>query len=335
MTDQPDCRLLLIGDALANDKARAEVMLNSIGEAVISTDLYGRVTYVNIVAERMTGWRSDEAAGRPLEHVFQIVDGTTHEVSPNPMDLAVRLNTTVGTNATSVLIRRDGFESAIEESAAPIHDRRGHVTGAVMVFQDVSAARAVSLHISHLAAHDWLTDLPNRMLLGDRLSQAIASAERHRYLLAVAFLDLDGFKQINDTLGHGVGDMLLQAVAGRLVESVRRSDTVSRLGGDEFVLLLSRIEQHEDAAATAQKVIAAVAMPFDVAGHEIHVTASVGVSIYPNDGQDGDSLIMNADMAMYRAKERGNNLYQFYRPEMDLRAATTRSRESQRSALRS
>lgn len=325
MTDQPDCRLRLIEHALVTDRRRAERLLDSIAEAVISTDVSGRVTYVNPVAERMTGWRLEEAAGRPFEQVFRIVDRATHEASQNPMSLAVRLNAAIGANATCVLIRRDGFESVIEESAAPIHDQHGHVTGAVMVFHDVSAARARALQVSHLAAHDGLTDLPNRMLLHERLSQALASAERHRYLLAVAFLDLDGFKQINDTLGHGVGDRLLQAVALRLVESVRHSDTVSRQGGDEFVLLLSRVEQHEDAAATARKIVAGVAVPFDVDGHRIHVTASVGVSIYPQDGTDGEMLIRNADRAMYRAKKRGHNGFQFYRPEMHTGATAIQS----------
>ena len=218
-------------EALFDEKERAEVTLNSIGDAVISTDMSGNVIYLNAVAERMTGWRLEEALGRPLAQVFQIIDGATRKTSRNPMDLAVRLNKTVGLTSNCILIRRDGVESAIEDSAAPIHDRRGQVTGAVMVFHDVSAARAMSLQMSHLAAHDYLTDLPNRMLLNDRLTQAIASARRQRHQLAVVFLDVDRFKHINDSLGHAIGDKLLQSVASRLVDCVRRSDTVSRLGG--------------------------------------------------------------------------------------------------------
>jgi diguanylate cyclase (GGDEF)-like protein/PAS domain S-box-containing protein len=310
-------------EALFNEKERAVATLDSMGDAVISTDLSGRVTYVNAAAERMTGWRPEEAAGQPFEHVFRIIDGVSRQSCPNPMDLAVGLNETVGLTANCVLIRRDGIECPIEDSAAPIHDRRGQVTGAVLVFRDVSAARAVSLQLSHLAAHDLLTDLPNRTLLNDRLSQAIASARRQRHRLAVLFLDLDRFKQINDTLGHEIGDGLLQSVARRLVESVRRSDTVSRQGGDEFVLLLSRVDEAEDAAASVQKVIKALAAPLDVDGHRLHVTASIGLSIYPDDGQDADTLIRNADVAMYRAKERGRNVYQFYRSDMNIRAYST------------
>jgi diguanylate cyclase (GGDEF)-like protein/PAS domain S-box-containing protein len=315
-------------EALFNEKERAVATLDSIGDAVISTDLSGRVTYVNAAAERMTGWRPEEAAGQPFEHVFRIIDGVSRQSCPNPMDLAVRLNETVGLTSNCVLIRRDGFECPIEDSVAPIHDRRGQVTGAVLVFRDVSAARAVSLQLSHLAAHDLLTDLPNRLLLNDRLSQAIASARRQRHRLAVLFLDLDRFKQINDTLGHEIGDGLLQSVAQRLVESVRRSDTVSRQGGDEFVLLLSRVDEAEDAAASVQKVIKALAAPLDVDGHRLHVTASIGLSMYPDDGQDADTLIRNADIAMYRAKERGRNVYQFYTPDLNIRVYSTVSEMS-------
>lgn len=307
-------------DAALNANERAETTLNSIGDAVISTDVPGNVTYLNAVAERMTGWRREEAVGRPLGSVFRIIDRDTREVSPNPMDLAVRMNTTVGLTSNCVLIRRDGFETAIEDSAAPIRDRRGRVTGAVIVFHDVSTARATSLQMSHLAAHDSLTDLPNRMLLKDRLSQAIESARRHRHRLGVVFLDLDRFKPVNDAHGHGVGDQVLQSVARRLVACVRRSDTVSRHGGDEFVVLLSQVEQADDVAATSRKMLRALATPFEIAGSDLHVTASIGVSVYPDDGQDAETLIQNADTAMFCAKARGGNLYQFFTPEMNVGA---------------
>ena len=273
-------------EALFFERQRAEVTLNSIGDAVVGTDSRGSVVYLNPVAERMTGWPRHEAIGRPLAAVCRIIDATTREPARNPMEQAIQLDKIVGLTPNCLLIRRDGFETAIEDSASPIHDRGGQVIGAVMVFHDVSAARALSLQAAHLAQHDFLTDLPNRRLLNDRLTQAITLARRHTHRLAVLFLDLDRFKHVNDSLGHVIGDALLQAVAGRLVNSVRSSDTVSRQGGDEFVVLLSEIEHAEDAAASAQKLIAALATPYDVAHHQLHVTATIGISTYPEDGRD-------------------------------------------------
>ena len=167
-------------EALFLERERAQVTLNSIGDAVISTDVAGHVTYLNAVAESMTGWSRQEASGRPLQEVLQIIDGESRKPALNPLAMAMLHNKTVGLSANCVLIRRDGYESAIEDTAAPIHDRRGQLTGAVIVFHDVSVARAMSLRMSYLAQHDFLTELPNRMLLNDRLAQAIASAHRHR-----------------------------------------------------------------------------------------------------------------------------------------------------------
>jgi len=187
---------------------RAQVTLNSIGDAVISTDIAGSVTYLNSVAEKMTGWSWQEASGRPLQEVLRIIDGDSREPALNPLAMAILHNRSVGLSANCVLIRRDGYESAVEDTAAPIHDPSGRVTGAVIVFHDVSVARTMSLRMSYLAQHDLLTELPNRMLLNDRLGQAIASAKRHRTSLAVLFLDVDHFKHISDSLGHGIGDQL-------------------------------------------------------------------------------------------------------------------------------
>ena len=245
---------------------------------------------------------------------------TTREAAQNPMALAIRENRTVGLTPNCVLIRRDGVETAIEDSAAPIHDRRGQVTGAVMVFHDVSTARALSLRMAYLAQHDSLTDLPNRILLNDRLSQAIALAHRHRQKLAVLFLDMDRFKHINDSLGHAIGDRLLQSVAQRLVACVRSSDTVSRQGGDEFVILLSEVAHAEDAAVSAYKILLALGAPHPIDKHELHVTASIGIATYPDDGTEAETLLKNADSAMYHAKDSGRNNYQFFKPEMNARA---------------
>jgi diguanylate cyclase (GGDEF)-like protein/PAS domain S-box-containing protein len=307
-------------EALFFEQQRATVTLNSIGDAVLSIDIPGHVTYLNPVAERMTGWPRAEALGRPLSEVFRIIDATTRGPARNPMDQAIQLDRVVGLTPNCLLVRRDGFETAIEDSASPIHDRRGQVIGAVIVFKDVSEARALSLKAVHLAQHDFLTDLPNRMLLSDRLTQAIALARRHRQRLAVLFLDLDRFKHVNDSLGHAVGDLLLQSVAQRLVSCVRRSDTVSRQGGDEFVVLLSEIDSADDAAASARQIVAALTAPHEVAHHQLHVTVTIGISIYPDDGPDAETLIKCADTAMYHAKDRDQHTFQFFEGEMNARA---------------
>jgi diguanylate cyclase (GGDEF)-like protein/PAS domain S-box-containing protein len=321
-------------EALFDEKERAQVTLNCIGDAVACTDLAGNITFLNLVAEKMTGWTWAEATGRPIAEVFRILDATSREIRPNPMELALDENRAVQLPPNCILIRRDGVETPIEDSVAPIHDRAGKATGAVVVYRDVSTARRMALQITHTAQHDFLTGLPNRMLLYDRIGQAISLAPRHMKKIAVLFLDLDGFKHINDSLGHSVGDQLLRSVARRLVECVRDSDTVSRQGGDEFVALLSEVDDADDAAMTAGRMLQVVAEAHSIDQHDLHITASIGVSVYPDDGLDAESLIKNADTAMYQAKEWGRQGYQFFKPAMNVRAVERQSiEESLRRAV--
>ena len=321
-------------EALFVEKERAQVTLNCIGDAVACTDSLGKVTFLNLVAEKMTGWLLQQAAGLPLGEVFRVLDAASRETPPNPVEAAVGQNCTAHLQSNCVLVRRDGFEIPIEDSVSPIHDREGNATGAVIVFRDVSAARAMADQITHSAEHDFLTGLPNRMLLNDRVNQAIAMAPRHHKRVAVLFLDLDGFKHINDSLGHPTGDKLLQSIAKRLVECVRGSDTVSRQGGDEFVVLLSEVERSEDTAITARRMLQSVAEAHSIDHHDLHVTTSIGVSVFPDDGLDAETLIKNADTAMYQAKENGRQSYKFFKPAMNVRAVERQAiEESLRRAL--
>jgi len=316
------------------EQERAQVTLNSIGDAVACTDISGNISFLNFVAEKMTGWTLSEALGHPMPEILRIVDAITREAISNPMEIEMVQKTSLHLPPNSVLIRRDGFEIPIEDSVAAIHDREGKATGAVIVFRDVSVTRAMELQMAHLAQHDFLTGLPNRMLFSDRVRQAIAAAPRHFKKVAVLFLDLDGFKHINDSLGHAVGDRLLQSISKRLVNCVRGGDTVSRQGGDEFVVLLSEMERSEDAAISARRMLQAVAKAHSVEVHDLHVTASIGVSVYPDDGMDSETLIKNADTAMYQAKENGRQSYQFFKPAMNVRAVERQSiEESLRTAL--
>jgi diguanylate cyclase (GGDEF)-like protein len=262
-----------------------------------------------------------------VAEVLQIRDATTGQTIPNPMAMAIEHGRTVNLPPNCILVRRDGHEIAIDDSVAPIHDRAGHATGAVIVFRDGSVGRAMALRMAHAAEHDFLTGLPNRMLLNDRVDRAIGLSGRHTTRVAMLFLDLDGFKHINDSLGHSTGDKLLQSVARRLVECVRGSDTVSRQGGDEFVVLLSEMQQWEDAALTAKRMLLAVAEGHSIDQHDLHVTTSIGISVYPDDGLDAETLIKNADTAMYQAKENGRSRHEFFERAMNVRAVERHSIE--------
>ena len=321
-------------EELFQEKELAQVTLNSIGDAVICTDIAGNITFLNLVAVRMTGWSRAEAAGRPMTEVFRVLDTTSRKITPNPMEMAVRQDRTIHLPSNCILIQRHGSEIPIEDSVAPIHDREGQVTGVVIVFRDVSSTLTMAVQMAHSAHHDFLTGLPNRKLLNDRVGQAIASAQRNMKKVAVLFLDLDGFKHINDSLGHSIGDRLLQSIAKRLVDSVRGSDTVSRQGGDEFVVLLAEVEGLESVATTVTRLLQVGTEPHAIDQHDLHVTACIGVSIYPDDGQDAETLIKNADTAMYQAKENGRQSYQFFKPAMNVRAVERQSIEgSLRRAL--
>ena len=317
-----------IEDELFAEKERAQITLDSIGDAVICTDLAGNISFLNRVAEKMTGWSEQDAEGRPMAEVLRILDSATRETIPNPMDMAVAENRTLSLPANCQLVQRSGKEIPIEDSVSPIHDREGKVTGAVIVFRDVSAAQAMAQQMAYSAQHDFLTGLPNRMLFNDRVNQAIITAPRRKKSVAVLFLDLDGFKHINDSLGHSIGDKLLQSVAKRLTECSRNSDTVSRQGGDEFVVLLSEVEQAQDASISAERILKTIAACHSIDGHDIYVTTSIGISVQPDDGMDGETLIKNADTAMYHAKANGRQSYQFFEQAMNIRAVARQSVEA-------
>jgi diguanylate cyclase (GGDEF)-like protein/PAS domain S-box-containing protein len=302
--------------ALVLQKEVSKLTLDAIEEAVLRTDINGDVTYLNRMAEKLTGWSRAEALGRPIKDMLRITDAVSISTIGEARTAMPTANCT-----TSFLVRRDGLELGIENRVTPIHDQDGVLTGSVVAFHDVSAARAKSLEMAHSAQHDPLTGLPNRVLFNDRLTQAISLAMRQDRQLAVMFVDLDQFKKINDSLGHGAGDKLLQSVAERLVNSVRRTDTVSRQGGDEFVILLSQVEREEDAGVSARKILRELAAPHTIDDKNLDISVSIGVSTYPSDGPDAENLMNRADTAMYEAKKQGRNNYQFFRRDMQVRLA--------------
>jgi diguanylate cyclase (GGDEF)-like protein/PAS domain S-box-containing protein len=311
------------------ERERAEITLNSIGDAVLTTDTVGNVTYLNAEAEALTGWTRSEAFARPLSEVFDVTDGLTGQPADDPSRMAIENNRKLRLKGNYVLVGRGGAETSIEHSAAPIHDRQGSILGAVIIFRDVIVSRERRLQMLHLAEHDALTQLPNRMLLSDRLARAIALARRYDRHLAVLFIDCDKFKHINDTLGHAIGDQVLKSIAKRLTSCVRESDTVSRHGGDEFLVLLSEVDHAGDAGRIADKIVQSVGEPHFIEGHELQLTVSVGISLYPDDGQDAQSLIQHADSAMYHAKSTGRNRVGFYRPDLAAPVVARPSLESE------
>jgi diguanylate cyclase (GGDEF)-like protein/PAS domain S-box-containing protein len=311
------------------ERERAEITLNSIGDAVLTTDTVGNVTFLNAEAEALTGWTRAEAFARPLAEVFDVTDGLTGQPAEDPSGLAIEHNRKVRMKGNYVLVGRGGAETSIEHSAAPIHDRQGNILGAVIIFRDVIVSRERRLQMLHLAEHDALTELPNRLLLSDRLARSIALSRRYGRRLAVLFIDCDKFKHINDTLGHAIGDQVLKSIARRLTACVRESDTVSRHGGDEFLVLLSEVDHADDAGLIADKIVQSVSEPHFIEGHELQLTVSVGISLYPEDGQDAQSLIHNADSAMYHAKGSGRNRVGFYRPGLEAPSVGRLSLESE------
>ena len=303
---------------LALEKERAITTLESIADAVITADDQGCIDYLNPVAESLTGWSRDEAFGEPVHRVFTLQNELTG--IPVNYDLVNECMTKTKiaktTEHVAVVNRRTFNKTAVEISATPIRSAVDKTSGAVVVSHDVSDARRLAREMTHLATHDELTGLPNRILLMDRLVQAISRYPWNRKIIAVAFLDLDRFKLVNDTHGHDVGDELLRSVAKRLTSCLRKGDTVSRLSGDEFVIILRDISSMNDIEYIANKIISAFETPFQLVDEEFYSSASIGISIYPKDGESALALMKHADIAMYRAKSQGKHKYVLYSNDM-------------------
>lgn len=299
-------------DALFEEKERMRLTLKSIGDAVVCTDAQGLVTYLNPVAQRLTGWQGFDAAGRNIDEVIRLhtPDGQVPQLGP--LRQALQQQKPVEPTRGAVLHRISGQRFDVEESASPITDRHGQITGAVAVLRDVTDSVAMAERMAHLAQYDALTDLPNRVLLQDRARQALAHARRDGNSVAVMYIDLDGFKQVNDTLGHDVGDELLVQLAQRLTGAVRASDTVCRQGGDEFVVLLPGIDATEQACHVARKIMAACSAPYLLNGKVLSVDLSGGIALFPEHGQDFEALSRHADAAMYAAKHAGRRQFRLY-----------------------
>lgn len=434
-------------EALSQETERLSVTLSSIGDGVLATDVEGRVTFMNPLAEALTGWKTDEAQGRSVLEVFRIVNETSRQEVDCPVGRAIREGVVVGLANHTLLIARDGTERPIADSAAPIRHPDGRIAGAVLVFRDqteehcthdrlalaasvfenslngvvivdseqriievnpaftritgysraealgqtprllssgrqeagfyaamwseiratgqwrgeiwnrhkdgkifpeelsivsvrdengaairhigifsdITQIKEQEVQLQHMAHYDPLTGLPNRALLADRMKVALAQAERSGEKLAVCYLDLDAFKPVNDTWGHATGDRLLEEVAGRLRDAVRGGDTVARLGGDEFALLLANLADMEECEVALSRLLQSVARPIFIDGAALTITASIGVTLFPDDGSDADTLLRHADQALYAAKEAGRDRYHLFDSRHDLAARERRT----------
>jgi diguanylate cyclase (GGDEF)-like protein/PAS domain S-box-containing protein len=304
---------LILAAVIAERRKREEsehwlaTIVESSSDAIIGQTLDGIILSWNQAAERMYGYSATEMVGRSIANL-----SPPDRASELPQILdQVRRGERIEHFET---IRRcnDGKHINVSLTVSPIRDSGGIITGASIIARDITERRRTEERIRYLAQHDALTGLPNRVLFRDRIGQAIVQARRHQQLLAVLFLDLDGFKHINDSLGHQIGDHLLRMTARRLQRCLREGDTIARLGGDEFVMCLPGLNEGNDAMPVAAKILEALREPFYVEQHELHVSGSIGISLYPSDGDDAELLMRAADTAMYHAKESGRNNYQYF-----------------------
>ena len=302
-------------DALRDADEFRERVLESATNAIFALDRRGRFTLVNRRACEITGYATEELIGASAERLLPYA--RLAEVRAQFRKTA-RDRVAVSLFETD-LVRRDGSLAPITFSLAPLL-AGGRLIGVAGTAEDITERRRAQERIEHLAYHDALTGLPNHALLQDRLEVAISRARHDRRSIAVLFLDLDRFKVVNDSLGHPMGDRLLQRVGERLSSVVRQGDTVARLGGDEFVVVLSDLKDVEDAVRVGEKIVAGIRLPFRIGDEELFVTTSLGISVFPSDGESGETLIKNADTAMYRAKEQGRDNYQLFTPVLNARS---------------
>src|SRR6201992_1811981 len=309
----------LYEEALFREKESAQLTLQSIGDGVITTDAHSTIDYINPVAEELTGWRLEDAMGRPVEEIFRAFHEETCEPLENPLSVSIRRIRPIKSVRPMLLIRRDGNELYVESTAAPIRDGAGHVAGGVLVFHDVSESRELNRRLSYHASHDLLTGLVNRREFESRVERSLKSAKARESSYALCYLDIDQFKIINDTCGHSAGDVLLGQVGALLKSKVRWRDTLARLGGDEFGILLESCSLDE-AMRTAEALREAVRnFKFTWEERTFRLGASIGVVPISPENVDVAGVLSAADSACQAAKEAGRNrVHSFEENDIDL-----------------
>jgi len=288
----------------------AENVLKTIIDSVILVNPEGMILSINTETEKLLKYRNDELTGKPLAKLF------TEDNRLEAYNIVKVLKTCPIQNMETLFVSKDNFKIPIIVSASECKDHDNNLIGYVVASRDITKLKDMEERLKYLAHHDVLTNLPNRLLFNDRLEQAISRAKRFNTFVAIILLDLDRFKEVNDFLGHDIGDLLLVDVAKRLTASVRESDTVVRLGGDEFIILLNDMADPDDYRETVQDILKNVAKQYMLSGNKINITASAGICVYPMNATDRESLMKNADLAMYSAKNQGRNSFQLFTPSM-------------------
>ncbi|HUP49792.1 MAG TPA: diguanylate cyclase, partial [Thermoanaerobaculia bacterium] len=291
--------------ALRETNQFATEIIDNAGEGIVVYDRDLRYLLWNRFMEDLTGMPADQVVGRPALELFpHIREQRVDELLARAMS-----GETVASPDIHYYVPGTDRQGWISSVYRPHYDASGNIVGAIGLIRDITERKSAEQQIEYQAYHDALTGLANRRLFQEHLTLALALAQRRRRAVAVLFLDLDHFKVVNDSLGHSVGDALLKQVATRLRSAVRDGDTVARVGGDEFTIVLQDLGDRDDAGLVARKVLRTIAQPMEVGDHRLYVTTSIGIAIFPDDGDDAETLLKNADSAMYRAKAEGRNTY--------------------------
>jgi diguanylate cyclase (GGDEF)-like protein/PAS domain S-box-containing protein len=321
-------------EALRRSEETFRDLVENISEVICILDTDGRLTYISPVVEQMAGYEPAEVVGRPIADFIQPDDLSRIETFQTAETFQAAVSGVLKPREFRI-ITKSGETRWVRTSSRPILDG-DRVVGLRVVLVDITDRKRAEEQVKYQAYHDALTGLPNRRLVGDRLAKALAQRHRDAQPLAVMFLDLDRFKLVNDTVGHAIGDQLLQCVAGRLTSMIREGDTIARLGGDEFMVLLPEVAGVRNTCEVAERILERFRQPWVVAGHEFHATVSIGIAMYPQDGEDAETLLRNADTAMYRAKDQGRDNFQLFASAMnvDVRQRLTLESELRRALSR-
>ncbi|MEM7725836.1 MAG: diguanylate cyclase [Cyanobacteria bacterium P01_A01_bin.45] len=291
-----------------------ETVIESMNCAVLVTDVNSSVRMMNPLAEKITGWNFKSAFGEDFSTIFNLIDEETGEDIDNIATQVISTGKALTLPNSSILITKNGEKIPVGDSISPIRDRNNQIIGSVLIFQDITQRKKMEAQLTRNAFYDSLTDLPNRILFLDRLRQAFQrSKRRSNYRFAVLFLDLDGFKEINDHFGHTVGDDFLVAISRRLEFCLRSSDTIARFGGDEFAILLEEIKDVSIATNVAQRIQQALSLPLDLNTHQTVTSASIGIVVNTSEYEEPEKLLRDADIAMYCSKQKGKATYTVFK----------------------